>query len=679
MGLISLVKTIKLHIFIGAFATGILTSGIVLPAKAQVTSDGTTNTIVNSSGNNFIIINGIERGHNLFHSFSNFSVPNNGSARFDLVNTPNITTIFSRVTGGNVSNIDGLIQTLNSNNAVSLFLMNPNGIVFGQNAQLDIGGSFVGTTANSIQFTDGTEFSAVNPTANPLLTMSVPVGLQMGSNPASIVVRGNGHNLRNGGSPFAVTGTHDEPQISVKPDNNIALIGGKITLDGGLVVAENSNIELGAIGVENNNSLVSLNTTGTSWTFNYDNIDNFSPIQILQRSLLDTGGTNPGNINLTGSTIDVLDASFALIENRGTGNSGNINVNASERLTVSGFVTNQDGRAFSTLANYTSASGDAGNVTIDAPQIYVRDRSEIRSTTVSSGNGGEITLRASEFIQLDNSIVDSEGIAQGNSVIFATAFSSGNAGVINIFTPQLNLLAGSQIGNTTFNAGNSNDININTQRLFLQDKAAITSSASRASGKGGNIIINVTESVEMIGSSRDSTESVVIGASSIAGTGNAGSITINTPRLSLQQGAFIQSSTLGDGDGGSITINASESVELSGSRLHTFFGIQPSTIRSVGILRPEATRRIFRLPNQVNGASGTVTVNAPRIRVTDGADISVGHDSVGNAGNLEINADSIFLDNQGQITANTASGNGGNIDFNLQKILQMRRGGLINT
>ncbi len=192
-------------------------------------------------------------------------------------------------------------------------------------------------------------------------------------------------------------------------------------------------------------------------------------------------------------------------------------------------------------------------------------------------------------------------------------------------------------------------------------------------------MINATESVEMIGSSRDSTESVVIRASSIAGTGNAGSITINTPRLSLQQGAFIQSSTLGDGDGGSITINASESVELSGSRLHTFFGIQPSTIRSVGILRPEATRRIFRLPNQVNGASGTVTVNAPRIRVTDGADISVGHDSVGNAGNLEINADSIFLDNQGQITANTASGNGGNIDFNLQKILQMRRGGLINT
>ncbi|MHC5917663.1 MAG: filamentous hemagglutinin N-terminal domain-containing protein, partial [Nostoc sp.] len=137
-------------------------------AIAQVTSDGTTNTIVNPNGNNFTILNGIAKGNNLFHSFSNFSVPTGGSARFDLINTPNITTIFSRVTGRNVSNIDGLISTLNSSNPVSLFLMNPAGIIFGANARLDIGGSFVGTTANSINFSDGVEFSATNPGATPL-------------------------------------------------------------------------------------------------------------------------------------------------------------------------------------------------------------------------------------------------------------------------------------------------------------------------------------------------------------------------------------------------------------------------------------------------------------------------------------------------------------------------------
>jgi large exoprotein involved in heme utilization and adhesion len=87
--------------------SGILTGGILLPAIllwsgcaiAQVTSDGTTKTIVNSSGNNFTILNGLEKGNNLFHSFSNFSVPTGGSANFNLINTPNITSIFSRVTG----------------------------------------------------------------------------------------------------------------------------------------------------------------------------------------------------------------------------------------------------------------------------------------------------------------------------------------------------------------------------------------------------------------------------------------------------------------------------------------------------------------------------------------------------------------------------------------------------
>ncbi|MBD2254582.1 filamentous hemagglutinin N-terminal domain-containing protein [Nostoc parmelioides FACHB-3921] len=107
-------------------------------------------SIVNPINNNIIeILNGRQEGSNLFHSFRDFSVPQGMEARFDLNNTSNITTIFSRVTGGNVSNIDGTISIV-GNPSASLFLLNPAGIIFGQNAQLQIGGSFVGTTANSI-------------------------------------------------------------------------------------------------------------------------------------------------------------------------------------------------------------------------------------------------------------------------------------------------------------------------------------------------------------------------------------------------------------------------------------------------------------------------------------------------------------------------------------------------
>jgi filamentous hemagglutinin family protein len=108
-------------------------------AQAQsVSSDGTLNTIVTRSGNIFTITNGTAARTNLFHSFREFSIPTGDSATFDLINTPSISTIFSRVTGGIPSNIDGMIQTINHSNPVSLFLLNPSGILFGANARLNI-------------------------------------------------------------------------------------------------------------------------------------------------------------------------------------------------------------------------------------------------------------------------------------------------------------------------------------------------------------------------------------------------------------------------------------------------------------------------------------------------------------------------------------------------------------
>jgi filamentous hemagglutinin family protein len=231
----------RIHTFLSILTTGFVTSRIVLPVVAQVTSDGTTNTTVNPNGNNFTILNGLDKGNNLFHSFSNFSVPTGGSATFDLINTPNISTIFSRVSGGSVSNIDGLIRTVNSSNPVNLFLMNPAGIMLGKNASLNIGGSFVGTTANSIKFADGTEFSTTNPGATPLLTMSVPIGLQMGQIPGKITVQNTGHRL--GPSRFSPPNRSNNPVgLSVSFGNTLALIGSEIGLDGGVLTAPSGRV-----------------------------------------------------------------------------------------------------------------------------------------------------------------------------------------------------------------------------------------------------------------------------------------------------------------------------------------------------------------------------------------------------------------------------------------------------
>jgi filamentous hemagglutinin family protein len=137
-------------------------------ALAQVTSDGTVNTQVTENGNTTEITGGETRGDNLFHSFRDFSVGTGDTASF--LNANDIANIFSRVTGGNISNIDGLIS---ANGSANLFLINPAGILFGENARLDVGGSFLGSSASSILFEDG-EFSTTDLDNPPMLTINAP-------------------------------------------------------------------------------------------------------------------------------------------------------------------------------------------------------------------------------------------------------------------------------------------------------------------------------------------------------------------------------------------------------------------------------------------------------------------------------------------------------------------------
>jgi filamentous hemagglutinin family protein len=211
---------------------------------AQVVSDGTLNTTVNSpDGQNFTVEDGNRSGSNLFHSFQEFSIPTGGSALFN--NASDVQNIFSRVTGGSISNIDGLIR---ANGGANLFLINPNGIIFGNSARLDIGGSFIGSTANSVRFADGVEFSAVNPDNSSLLTISIPIGLQFGQNPNAIAVN-NQPSL----NPSL------NPGLFIKPGQRLSLIGGDIILNGGRLTALGGQVELAGLA---QSGVISLDQRG---------------------------------------------------------------------------------------------------------------------------------------------------------------------------------------------------------------------------------------------------------------------------------------------------------------------------------------------------------------------------------------------------------------------------------
>ena len=165
-------------------------------------------------------------------------------------------------------------------------------------------------------------------------------------------------------------------------------------------------------------------------------------------------------------------------------------------------------------------------------------------------------------------------------------------------------------------------------------------------------------------------------ASNALNTGDAGAIIINTKRLMMQDGGTVNSSTLANGNAGSVSINASESIELSGMVIGSPL---PSYIGASALIQAESARRVLRLPDRPSGNSGSLTINTPRLSIKDDANIGVNNQGSGNAGTLRVNANSISLYRGGSITAATASGEGGNIDLNVQDFLLLQNNSQITT
>jgi filamentous hemagglutinin family protein len=289
---------------------------LILPggAIAQITPDTTlpSNSVITPPAPARMVTGGTRPagGNNLFHSFSEFSIPSSNVVFFN--NAPDIRNIFTRVTGSNPSSIDGIIR---ANGTVNFFLLNPNGITFGPNAQLSVGGSFIGSTADRLRFEDGFEFSVSNP-ASALLTISAPVGLQFGMNPGAIVVNGRGH------------------QASVPTDNpgialigqTLGLIGGNVTFNSGVVTALFGRVEVGSV----QSGFVSLTPHPFGWQLGYEQVQDFGVIQLNNRSALfnPAQDANPsGGIQVQGGQVTLNNSQIVGV-NSGSSVTGNVEVRA---------------------------------------------------------------------------------------------------------------------------------------------------------------------------------------------------------------------------------------------------------------------------------------------------------------------------------------------------------------
>ncbi len=713
----------------------------ISPVGAQIAGDTTLSTAVTSpDGLNYTILNGTPVGTNLFHSFSQFSVPTGGSAFFD--NALEVENIIGRVTGGSLSNIDGLIRT---NGTANLFLLNPSGIIFGANAQLNIGGSFIASTANGMRFADGTEFSATT-ASPPLLTLSVPIGLQYGTTAAGIQVQGS--------------------TLEISSGRSLALVGGDIAVVGGNLTAARGRIELGAV---RGAGTVEITFANNQIQFTVPDAMARADISLTDDAVINTSGIGGGDIQLTGKQITLQDAR---VESTTLGSQpgGNLTVNATDSVKI---VGNDDAGGMFTQGLFaeTRGAGMGGNLSITTGELTVQGEARISAATFGAGQGGNLTVNATDSVELIG--VDSPDF-QLFTGILTDAESTGTAGDLMINTRRLIVREGAQVsaatfgegagGNLTVNAtdsveligvsasdllssglftatqpeatGNAGNLEVNTRKLIVQDGAQIFAGTGGA-GDGGNLTVNAADFVEVTGVSPIALfPSGLFTVVDATGTGNAGDLEVNTGRLTVQDGAQISAGTFGAGNGGNLTMNAADSVEVSGvspnlfpsglfSTADDFFVFDTGlAVGNAGDLTVNTRQLIVQDGGQIAAStfgntgkggnllvnavesvevrgtgpeeavggssglladatdgfndSGTVTVNTEQLRVEDGARVAVSNQGSGNAGNLEVKAGSIFLDNQGTLTADTASGEGGNIKLELQNLLLMRRNSLIS-
>ncbi|MEC4816314.1 MAG: filamentous hemagglutinin N-terminal domain-containing protein [Scytonema sp. PMC 1069.18] len=684
------------------------------PALAQITADTTLpiNSKITREGDTFKINGGTQAGSNLFHSFQEFSVPNGTTAFFN--NNVDIQNIISRVTGKSISNIDGIIQ---ANDAANLFLINPNGIIFGPNASLNIGGSFIGSTANSLIFADGTFFNTTASNTSPLLTVSVPLGLQFGSNPSTIKVIGSGHDIdyNNGNIGTKVAIDTTATGLQVQSGRTLALVGGNIFLDGGILKSPAGRIEIVGVG---SNQVVNIIPTKEGWKYNDDGITSFGDIQLSGKSFLRTTGSGGGGIAIAGKNISVAQQSIlqadtvgdkngegisivgdsiAFNESNirantyGLGNSGEINIiNVTGPLVIqkSGFNTSSYGR------------GDAGKINIAANSLLLEENVGIGSKAErgSTGNAGEINIRVAGSIVGKNAGITTDAFGTGSNAgkiniaanslqgealaVYSRAENTGKAGEININ------IVGSFIGqnsttvNTNINGvGNAGRITITANSFLLENGGGIFSRADGkdSTGNAGEINIHVADSFTLKG---------LAILTNTEGAGDAGKISIAAKSFLLQQGAILSSTQENStGNSGEINIRVTDSVVIKEASVST----NTSGGGNAGNINIHANSFLLQKAG-INSATGEysignagdININAAGSFIINKAGINTESSGTGNAGRITVDAESLKISNLGNdqpggIFATSTTGQGGDIQLNIDDLLLLRGPSSIST
>jgi large exoprotein involved in heme utilization and adhesion len=519
------------------------------------------------------------------------------------------------------------------------------------------------------------------------------VGLQVGQNPGKIQVRGNGHQLSVAvPQSTPIVRSPGETDLQVPGGENLALIGGDIELSGGTLSANPGNIVLGAV------EQAAVGMDSSNFTFQFPNLQNspagtFRDITLRSQALIDASSSTSlpasseppgkGAIRIQGRNVRLADGSLALIQNTGLAQTGDIQVFASQNLDIEGL--NPAANISTGLLNEAVAGGNGGDITARADRIRLQAGGAILTRTFRGGTAGDITVRARDRI-------DVTGFSPRNptfvSNITTSTFDAGAAGNMEVTTDQLfardggivgsatfgtgqgghvrvtagrsievtgiepSRFAPSAISAATFGAGNAGSLRIDTEVLQVRHGGRIDSSTV-ASGAAGSVLVNASDRIEVQGTVPGSVNpSIIISAANLVDpviqelfelppvpSGASGNVMLNTPFLSIRDGALVNARNDGTGDAGQLQV-AADFIQLRDGG-----GMTAAT-------------------NAGNG--GNITLQTQRLQLSENSEISATAGGIGNGGNLAIATELLTLLDGSSITANAFEGLGGNIQIHTQ-------------
>jgi filamentous hemagglutinin family protein len=549
---------------------------------------------------------GATRGVNLFHSFQEFNVGNGRAAYF--ANPTGIENILSRVTGTNPSNIFGKLGVLGNAN---LFLINPNGILFGPNAQLDIGGSFFASTASSFKFPDESEFSATKPTAPPLLTVNVTPGLQWGASQPGATITNIG-NLTTGqdltlfadkldlqGQLQAAKDLTLLAQDSVRVRDSfttpfLAQAGGNLTIQGNRGIDILALVHPTHIPFMSGGNLSLISDGIISGDARFSSGGSFS-IRSVSGKLANMISKHDPIISASGD-VDVVanytGASLSVESKENIRFGGNINITGPDTSTL---PAGPDTATLSTRSALIMRSGQStlayGGV--NSRGVPVSSNGSVPAGITIAGNvivrpfngvGGIVTLSAASG-NVSTRLISTNGQRTPvNYLPFFTKPNEANGGEISLFAANGSISTGNLLsfssskssraadgGNISLFAANGS---ITTGSLY-SDSVSKSSSASN----GGNISLFALNGSITTGNVRSSSDSILDSASNggLDSASTGGNITVFAPNGSISTGDLYSysSSYSGSGNqGGNISLFAANSITIGflNSSSTSYFG-----------------------------------------------------------------------------------------------------------